>query len=583
MNNIPKNPFGFIVFATKPHNIWAILSLLFVFLATMLSRFNVLIFSNLTNSAASSHIDLKQLWFWTIAFPIVYLAAQCIWRLSGFTGMRWIMNLRSTIYQELYNYLAYHNKEFFSSRFAGSLTNKISNAVEGADNIIGISLWDFIPLIFTIFWYAVYSGFNSWILSIIIISWAILFLSINIWFVINLQRHFYRSAHALSSLKGSLVDSLSNITLVQEYAHLSREKKYINKYIEKSFKTGLKSWFVSEWILVANGVFISFFTFVMIATTVYLFQYHMVTIGVIVMSVAIVGDLANQFFFIGQEMANATKYYGQIREGLEEILMEHTIIDTPQAKILKVSQKSISFNNVNFNYENTKVFQNFSFSIKGGQKVGFVGRSGAGKSTVVSLLLRHFEIKSGSITIDGQNINNVTLDSLRRAIAYVPQDTSLFHRTIRENISYGTDATFENIKKAASHAQADYFIEKLPEKYETFVGERGVKLSGGQRQRIAIARAFLKNAPILILDEATSSLDSESEQAIQHSLDKLMQGRTVIAIAHRLSTLKKMNRIIVIDSGQIIEDGNPNELLKKSNSIFTSMWNHQVSGFILDE
>jgi len=580
---ISKHPIRFIVFASKPHKKWALAALICVFFANLLGRLNVLVLTNLTNAAAAQHVDIKNLWFWTIAFPVVYFASTCVWRLSGFAGMLWITNIRSTIYRKLYNYLSLHNKDYFNSRFAGSLTNKISNAVDGSDNIIGITLWDFIPLVFTIFWYAIFAGSNDWRLGAIITVWAILFIGANLLFVTKLQKHYYKSAQALSALKGRLVDSLSNISLVQEYAHLSGERKYIDKYVQKQYQTGLKSWFVSEWVLFANGIFIAIFAFVMIAFTVYLFQHHEVAIGVIVMAVTIVGDLADQFFFIGQEMANATKYYGQIREGLEEILVEHTIVDQPDAKQLKLSKRIISFNNVFFNYENTKVFQDFSLTIVGGQKVGFVGRSGAGKSTFVSLLLRHFEVDQGSITIDGQDTNTVTLDSLRSAIAYVPQDTSLFHRTIRDNISYGSPyATIEDVKRAAKLAQAEAFIEKLPQKYETLVGERGVKLSGGQRQRISIARAFLKDAPILILDEATSSLDSENENAIQQSLEKLMQGRTVIAIAHRLSTLKKMNRILVIESGKIVEDGNPDELLKKPKSIFKSMWEHQVKGFIVD-
>jgi ABC-type multidrug transport system fused ATPase/permease subunit len=239
---------------------------------------------------------------------------------------------------------------------------------------------------------------------------------------------------------------------------------------------------------------------------------------------------------------------------------------------------------IDFEYENTSVFKDFSLHIPAGQKVGFVGRSGAGKTTFVSLLLRHFDIQKGAIKVDGQNITDVTLESLRRAIAFVPQDTSLFHRTIRENIRYSNpDANDEAVYRAAKMAQAHDFITKLPDGYETLVGERGVKLSGGQRQRIAIARAFLKNAPILILDEATSSLDSESEHAIQVSLEELMKNRTVIAIAHRLSTLKKMDRIVIIEDGNIVEDGNPEALLQRTDGVFKNMWEHQVKGFIVED
>ncbi|HVA96610.1 MAG TPA: ABC transporter ATP-binding protein [Candidatus Acidoferrales bacterium] len=581
---IPKNPILFGIFASKPHKKWAIAALTFGFFATLLGRFNVIVLSKLTDAAATPHINDVTLWQWAITFPVVYLITQCIWRLSGFTGMRWILKMRNTIYNELYSYLSLHNKDYFNSRFAGSLTNKISNAVEGSNNLLVNILWDFIPLGFTIFWYAIFAGLRDWRLGTIIAVWALIFISINLWYVKKLQPYSYKSAHALSTLKGRLVDSLSNISLVQEYAHLKSEKKYIRSYVNTQYETGLAHWMFSEWVLVANGFFIAIFIFIMIASSVFLFQHGVVSIGVIVMVIAIVGDLSNQFFFIGQEMSNATRYYGEIKEGLEEILPEHTIKDPENAVPLDISRNTILFHDISFNYENINVFRNFSLTIKDGQKIGLVGRSGAGKSTFVSLLLRHYDVDEGKITIDGQNINDVTLDSLRKAIAYVPQDTSLFHRTIRENISYGTpQATQEQIKLAAKQAQADKFVEKLPKKYETLVGERGVKLSGGQRQRIAIARAFLKDAPILILDEATSSLDSESEHAIQQSLDTLMEGRTVIAIAHRLSTLKKMNRIVVIENGKIIEDGDPNELLTHPKSIFKSMWNHQVRGFILDE
>jgi ABC-type multidrug transport system fused ATPase/permease subunit len=322
----------------------------------------------------------------------------------------------------------------------------------------------------------------------------------------------------------------------------------------------------------------------MLGISLYLFQKGSITVGVVVMIITIVGLLTNQLFFLGQQLRDAAKFYGQTKEGLEEILTKHRIVDAPNAQNVHFSRGDIALQAVNFSYDNSSVFKNFSINIPAGQKVGLVGRSGAGKTTFVSLLLRHFDIQEGTITIDGQNIQEVTLESLRRTIAFVPQDTSMFHRSIKENISYGMpQATFAEIKKAATMAHADKFIEKLPKKYETLVGERGVKLSGGQRQRVAIARAFLKNAPILILDEATSSLDSQSENAIQESLETLMKGRTVIAIAHRLSTLKKMNRIVVIENGKIVEDGDPNELLKHPDSIFKIMWNHQVRGFILDE
>jgi ABC-type multidrug transport system fused ATPase/permease subunit len=248
-----------------------------------------------------------------------------------------------------------------------------------------------------------------------------------------------------------------------------------------------------------------------------------------------------------------------------------------------VTKARIDFERLLFSYREQKVFEgDFDLRLRGGEKVGLVGHSGAGKSTLVALLLRQFELQGGSIRIDGQSVSDITMESLRRAVALVPQSTSLFHRTILENIRYGRlDATDEDVREAARLAQADEFIRVLPKQYDTTVGERGVKLSGGQRQRISIARALLRNAPILLLDEATSALDSESEAAIQRSLVTLMHDKTVIAIAHRLSTLRAMDRIVVLEQGRIAEDGRHEDLVKQGG-IYASLWNSQVSGFIPD-
>lgn len=582
--NIPKNPFLFGIFVSKPHKLVAIGAFASVILGTALDKFSVVILQKLTDSVAAHPIILSTVWFWAILFPVFYLFAHILWRSSGFCGMHWFMGLRSTAYKALYEYLSLHSKDYFNSRFAGALANKISNAVEGTDGLLEKVLWRFTQLFFGIIFYSVIAAFAYPLLGIIIIVWSIVFLSLNFWFATKIQPYSYRAAKSLSTLKGRIVDSLSNISLVHEYAYVAGEREYIRKYIKKQYDAGIKSWWVSEWVLVVNGGMIFIFIAAMIISSIYLFQNQLISIGVIVMAISIIGDLTNQLFFIGQEIRDSSKLYGQIKEGLDEILSEHLIVDAPNASKLVFDRGEISIESIDFDYDNTRVFKDFSIKIPAGQKVGLVGKSGAGKTTFVSLLLRHFDTNSGSIKIDGQDIKNVTLESLRQAIAFVPQDTSLFHRTIRENISYSNpDATEKQIINAAKSAQAHEFISNLPNGYETLVGERGVKLSGGQRQRIAIARAFLKNAPILILDEATSSLDSESEQAIQQSLEKLMHDRTVIAIAHRLSTLKKMDRIVLIDNGKIVEDGSPDELLKKTNGFFKKMWDHQVKGFIIDE
>lgn len=581
---IPKNPILFGIYISKLHKKWAISALLSVFIATGISRVNVIILRNLTDSLATNPVILSSVWLWTITYPSIFFVGENIWRSSGFTGMNWFMSFRLSAYQALFEYLTLHSKDYFNSRFSGSLANKIANAVDGTEALFEKILWNFIPLVIGLLWYTIFAFHSEPRLGMILGAWSLIFLAINVWFSKKLQPKSIQSAEALSTLKGRVVDSLSNISIVHEYANIKGEKEYIKKFALKSHSAGLAHWRLSEWMLAANGFLIFIFMVLMVGTSVFLFQNQTVSAGVVIMVIAIVGNLSDQLLFLGQEIRESAKYFGEAKEGLREILKEHIIVDSQDAIELKLEKGIIEINSIDFEYENTRVFNNFSLSIPEGQKVGLVGRSGAGKTTFVSLLLRHYEVQSGEIKIDTQNINNVTLESLRRAIAFVPQDTSLFHRTIGENISYSNpEAKDVEIRHAAKLAQADEFIDVLPNGYETLVGERGVKLSGGQRQRIAIARAFLKNAPILILDEATSSLDSQSEQAIQQSLEKLMRGRTVIAIAHRLSTLKEMDRIVVIENGKIVEDGPPEELLKKSNGSFKKMWDHQVKGFIVDD
>jgi ABC-type multidrug transport system fused ATPase/permease subunit len=272
--------------------------------------------------------------------------------------------------------------------------------------------------------------------------------------------------------------------------------------------------------------------------------------------------------------------YGEMQEGLQEIFVPYQIIDAPQAAVLSVQGGVIEWRNVTFQFGENVVFSDFSLSIPAGQRVGLVGSSGAGKSTFVSLLLRQHDIACGEILIDGQNIAHVTQDSLRGAIAVVPQEPMLFHRTIRENILYGRPLATENdLFAAARRAQVHDFVRALPDGYDTLVGERGIKLSGGQKQRVAIARAMLKDAPILVLDEATSALDSESEVAIQKALHALMVGKTVIAIAHRLSTLREMDRIIVLENGVIVEDGT-HDALVRYGGVYAKLWHHQSGGFL---
>ena len=294
--------------------------------------------------------------------------------------------------------------------------------------------------------------------------------------------------------------------------------------------------------------------------------------------------ITNQFNFINSGLQKLNRLFGDA-SGMTEVLDEPRLVDdVPGAKPIEVEKGTIDFSHLNFWYSDggvkTKVFDDFNLHIPAGQRIGLVGRSGAGKTTLTKLLLRLSDIQEGEILIDGQNVATTTQQSLRRAVAYVPQEALLFHRTIAENISYGRpDASMEEIREAARMANALEFIEKLPEGFNTVTGERGIKLSGGQRQRIAIARAMLTNAPILVLDEATSALDSESEAQVQDALKKLMKGRTSIVVAHRLSTVANLDRIVVLDKGKIVEDGPHAELIKDDGE-YASLWNRQTGAFL---
>lgn len=581
---IPKTPFSFFLFTSRPHTKSAVVALIMVLIASVASDYLVVVLRNLTDSLATRPVDTVGVWKYAVLYPAIYILSQTVWRVSGFSGMYWFMGIRATGFNVLYEYTARHSKSYFQDRFAGSLVTNISNAVENSESFFQRVLWVFLPQIISLCVFMYVTAVSDWRLGMIIAVWTVVFVGINYLFVKRLQASAYRANELRSVVKGRMVDSLSNISVVHEYAHLSGESSYIARSVHDQRLAGLRNWREGEWVLVINGVLIAAFIGGMLWTSLYLLGQGIITLGVVVMVIAIVSDLASSLFFIGNEMIEAGKEYSGIKEGLFEVTYKHNIKDIPEAQPLLVSTGMIEFDNVSFNYGSSQIFCGLSVEIKPGQKVGLVGRSGAGKSTFVSLLLRHYDVVGGAIRIDGQAISQVTLESLRRNIAYVPQDTSLFHRTIRENIQYGNpDAKIEDIERVADLARAHGFIVKLKDGYETLVGERGVRLSGGQRQRIALARAFMKDAPILILDEATSSLDSESEREVQKALATLMKGRTVIAIAHRLSTLKEMDRIILIEDGAIIEDGAPNILLKNRDGAFRSLWDHQVSGFIVDE
>ncbi|MBU1151401.1 ABC transporter ATP-binding protein/permease [Patescibacteria group bacterium] len=536
--------------------------------------------STVAISEQFSDVSLSGIWFWLALFAGIFFVTECIWRLSGFWGMRLITESEANVSKSLFAYLLNHSRAYFNSKFAGSLVNKIGHASSGVDHMMSRFLWNYYPLFISLIVNTVILSLISYQLGLILIGWTLLFLVLNYYFVKQKQHLSYANANANSEMKGKMVDTIGNIASVHANAYHRHEYKYVKQFIKKRREIHLASWMASEWILFINGGLLAIFVFLMLFVTVFLMKGNAASMGSLVLVITMTIGLVRSLFFIGSNMTDTIDDYSQIEEGLNELIVPYEITDRPGSKNIRSAKGAIEFANVYFSFGNTKVFNNFSLSIKPGQKVGIVGVSGAGKTTFVNLLMRNHDVEKGSIRVDGNDVRDITRESLRRQIAFVPQDVSLFHRSIIENIRYGRlSATEKEVIESAKKAQAHVFIKGFEESYKTFVGERGVKLSGGQRQRVAIARAFLKGSPILVLDEATSALDSESEVMVQSALARLMQGKTVIAIAHRLSTLRVMDRIVVMEKGKIVEDGNHESLVEKGG-VYAGLWDHQVEGFI---
>lgn len=465
----------------------------------------------------------------------------------------------------------------------GALSAKIRDAASLTDKIIhGIIDNYFYVFIFVTTTFAIFFTIN-WIFAAALLTWTIFSLIFFVYATRSIRRIGLQVAAVDATISGKLVDMLTNILTIKLFSTTGREKlsqqQDLNHYLTLKKKNIWRfniSWLIFgvAFVLYMVGVFYALIT---------LYQAQEITPGDLTFVIIMHYKIIDYLFVLGNSFRDFLSNWSTVTEATNIFNMPLRVQDKDNARILTVSKGSIIFHNVTFSYPHlAPLFSQKNIHIKAGQKTGLVGYSGAGKSTFVNLILRLYDVSSGSIEIDGSDISEVTQDSLRAHIAMIPQDPTLFHRSIFENIQYGRlDASREEVIAAAKKAHAHSFIEALPHGYESLVGERGVKLSGGQRQRIAIARAFLKAAPLLILDEATSQLDSLTESQIQDSLGELMQGKTTLVIAHRLSTLLRMDRILVFDQGQIIEDGSHEELLK-ANGHYKQLWDAQVGGFLPD-
>ena len=569
----------FVVRLSQRYWYFAVPALLVVILAETAGISLTYILKELIDSLADS---TGQAMFWAGIYIGLYALMEVGWRSSGYLGMHWITRTRSLASYSLFGWLSQHSSNYFADRFAGSLATKVTNASNGVASVLPQILWNLFPTLLQLFLSIGFAYLAKPLLAGILAIWVALFLTLNMILLKKKALLSEASADSYTKMKGQLVDIITNIRAVHQFAFLRKEKDRARRYIEDHQAKSLKSWRFSEGILLTNNILQTFLLAGMLITSIWLHGQGLLTIGEVVMVTDLTWGILESLLFIGNSLNGLMENYGEIKEGLDNIVHPHEIVDKVDAKDLLASEGVVDIDGMKFTYGGRRnVFEDFSIHIPGGQKVGLVGESGAGKSTLTQLLLRMYDVERGKITIDGQNIAEAKLESLRKSISFVPQSSMLFHRSLKENIMYGNpDASEEEVIIAAKNAGAHQFIMELDQGYDTLVGERGVKLSGGQAQRISIARAMLKaKASILILDEATSSLDSESEHIVQQALEKLIQGRTVIAIAHRLSTLLAMDRILVLDKGKIVEDGTHVELLQKGG-IYARLWAHQAGGFI---
>lgn len=559
-------------------------------LAIFLTNYaGMLIIAMVVNRLTSETIPADQLlnifWPYILAFVgSIALGELVVWRIVLF--LQWTMADR-VVYQlnrRVFDALSEQSMEFHSNRFGGSLVSQANKFTSSFARLSDLILFNIGPMVYAfVFTFIILTPVLP-MFALALAVLAALFISVA-WFSFGSIRDLnVKEADSQNKVSAQIADSITNILAVKSFSRENHEKARFDEFAKDARQAGFS---IRNAVIVRDIWFGMIITAIMTSALITLIfgnAWFGVAVGTLLLAVTYSMQILGNLWGFNGMLRQFNRIFGDARE-MSLILNSHqAVADTTEAENLTSTSGAIAISNMTFRHadarEHETMFKNFDLSIKPGQRVGLVGHSGSGKTTLTKLILRFADIQEGAIEIDNQSIAHVTQSSLREAIAYVPQEPMLFHRSLRENIKYGRpDATDEEVREAAKQANALEFIEKLPDRFETLVGERGIKLSGGQRQRIAIARAILKNAPILILDEATSALDSESEKLIQDALQKLMKGRTSIVIAHRLSTIAKLDRIIVMEDGAIIEDGSHEELISQKRQ-YAKLWSHQSGGFI---
>jgi ATP-binding cassette subfamily B protein len=518
---------------------------------------------NLVDSltAGSSHANGVWLAFGFLMFLIA--ADNLLWRVASWTASFTFVGVTGDLRRDMFRHLTGHAPSYFSDRLPGMLTSRItatSNAVFTVENMF---VWNVLPPCIATVSAILLIGTVSLAMSAGLIVIAGIMLMAMFRLAAAGKPLHDDFADKAAAVDGEMVDVISNLPLVRAFCGLSYEHDRFDATVGRELDARGRSLRYLEKLRLLHAVVTIVLTIALLAWVIMLWQQGGATTGDVVLVCTLGLSILSATRDLAVALVDVTQHVARMTEAIATLLLPHELKDHPEAEPLVRSGAAVSFNNVAFHYPGgAQVFEKFALRIQPGQRVGLVGHSGGGKSSLFALLQRFYDIQRGSVTIDGQDISRVTQQSLREAISVVPQDISLFHRSIMENIRYGRpNATDDEVLRAAIAARCD-FIENLPEGMDTMVGDRGIKVSGGQRQRLAIARAFLKDSPILLLDEATAALDSESEEAIREALSRLMRGRTVIAIAHRLATLRNFDRVVMLQGGRIIEDGPPDILVQ---------------------
>ncbi len=540
------------------------------------------IISRLLEQLQAGSLTLEAAWPLIAAYAAVEIYGQLIgWRINLF--FTWTMETAAQrdLYQKIFSSLTQQSLTFHADRFGGALVSQTTKLIGAFERFWDTIFFQIMPSITSIVAAVTILSFIFWQYAVFLGIVAIAF-ALAVYFG---SRFMYSrtkaEAQASTAANAYVADAVTNVMAIKSHG---RELEELEKLTERAVTWREKSLATMRGFLATSSVYsgiISILNISALISAIWASQHSLISIGTVYLAITYTFTVARQLWEMNSIMRNYNRLMGDAHDMTEILELMPDVRDTSDKK-LRVEKGALAFEDMTFTHGGAKetLFENFTLAVKPGERIGLVGHSGSGKTTLTRVLLRFSDLDSGKITIDDQDISKVTQESLRKSIAYVPQEPLLFHRSLRDNIAYGKPgATDKEILEAATQANAKEFIDKLPEGLDTMVGERGVKLSGGQRQRIVIARAILKNAPILVLDEATSALDSESEKLIQDALSKLMKGRTSIVVAHRLSTIAKLDRIVVLDNGKIVEDDTHSKLLEKKGT-YAKLWSHQSGGFI---